>query len=139
MSENENTNLSDYQNFVIGCCSEPTISASVLAERILELDKNTHGVKIAEVITAHSGLPAESGEFTEIVKKILYQGKPLNEDSIFHMKRELGDIAFYWVLAAHSIGLDPAEVIQENINKLSARYPNGFEVARSENRKQGDL
>ena len=85
------------------------------------------------------GLAAESGEFCEIPKKMLFQGKPLTEDNLFHMKRELGDIFFYWTNACRALNLDPSDVIQENITKLSARYPNGFEVVRSEKREIGDI
>lgn len=91
-------------------------------------------------MTAGTGLGSEGGEFQEIVKKIFFQGKPLNEDNIFHMKRELGDIAWYWANACNALGLDPNEVLAENVGKLEARYPGGkFDAHYSENRKEGDL
>ena len=81
-----------------------------------------------------------SGEFCEIPKKIYFQGKPLNEENVFHMKRELGDIMWYWINACRALRLDPNEVIAENVNKLLARYPGGeFDVHQSENRQQGDI
>jgi NTP pyrophosphatase (non-canonical NTP hydrolase) len=82
---------------------------------------------------------SECGEFQEIVKKILFQGKPFTDDTVFHLKRELGDIMWYWVNACRSLGLNPEEVVQENITKLEARYSGTFSVDRSENRKAGDL
>ena len=82
---------------------------------------------------------SESGEFVEIVKKMFLQGKPPTEDNIFHMKRELGDIMWYWVTACAALKLDPYEVISENQQKLEARYGEQFEVQRSEVRKEGDL
>ena len=82
---------------------------------------------------------AESGEFAEISKKIIFQGKEFTQDEPFHMKRELGDILWYCVQGGKALGFDPEEVMQENINKLEKRYPNGFEVHRSENREAGDL
>jgi NTP pyrophosphatase (non-canonical NTP hydrolase) len=86
------------------------------------------------------GLSSEGGEFNEIVKKLVFQGKQYNEDIKFHLMRELGDIIFYWINACRSLGLDPNKVIEENVNKLQSRYPDGkFNAFQSENRKQGDL
>jgi NTP pyrophosphatase (non-canonical NTP hydrolase) len=91
-------------------------------------------------MTGAIGISAEGGEFAEVVKKCVFQGKPMNDETIFHMKRELGDIAWYFVNAARAIGEDPNEVIAENVRKLAARYPGGaFDPYYSENRKDGDL
>ncbi len=81
----------------------------------------------------------EIKNFFSTVKKMFLQGKPPNEDNIFHMKRELGDIMWYWVTACAALNLDPYEVISENQEKLAARYGEKFEVERSEVRKEGDL
>ena len=75
----------------------------------------------------------------EIVKKMFLQGKPATEENIFHMKRELGDIIWYWATACMALNLDPYEVISENKSKLEARYGKGFKVEKSEHRKKGDL
>ena len=91
------------------------------------------------MLTAALGLGSETGEFVEIVKKMFLQGKPASEDNIFHMKRELGDIMWYWATACMALKLDPYEVIKENQDKLEARYGEKFEVDRSEHRKDGDL
>jgi len=113
-----------------------------------ELDANwnseaqQHGpdINVPLLLTAALGLAAETGEFCEIPKKIYFQGKPLSEENVFHMKRELGDIIWYWVNACRALGLDPNDVVEENVNKLKARYPGGeFDVNYSENRKQGDI
>ena len=91
-------------------------------------------------MTAAVGLCAESGEFTEIVKKMVFQGKPYNEENVFHMKRELGDVC--WYLAQACIALDTTfdEILEMNVDKLVGRYPGGqFNVHNSENRKEGDL
>ena len=86
------------------------------------------------------GMASEGGEFSEIVKKCVFQGKPLNDETVFHAKRELGDIMWYWINSCRALGLDPNEVVAENVNKLKARYPGGeFDVHYSENRKEGDL
>ena len=97
------------------------------------------GVPIHRLLTAALGICAEGGEFTEVVKKMVFQGKPVNDENIFHMKRELGDIMWYWVTACAALNLDPYEVISENQEKLAARYGEKFEVQRSEVRKEGDL
>jgi NTP pyrophosphatase (non-canonical NTP hydrolase) len=91
-------------------------------------------------MTASIGLASEGGEFSEIVKKMVFQGKPYNEDNRFHMKRELGDIMWYWVNACRALGYDPNDVIAENVKKLESRYPGGkFDVYHSENRMENDL
>ena len=96
-------------------------------------------INVPRVLTSAIGMLAESGEFTEILKKIVFQGKEFNEDERFHMKRELGDILWYWVQGCVALGYTPDQVMDENIKKLEARYPNGFEVARSEHRQVGDI
>ena len=95
---------------------------------------------VPRLLTAALGLTAESGEFTEVVKKIILQGKPYNEENIFHMKRELGDICWYLAQACMALDTTFDEIIEMNVDKLKARYPGGeFDVHKSENRKEGDL
>jgi NTP pyrophosphatase (non-canonical NTP hydrolase) len=95
---------------------------------------------VPRLLTASIGLASETGEFSEIVKKCLFQGKPMNDETLFHMKRELGDIIWYWIQGCRALNLDPNDVIAENVNKLKARYPGGeFDAFYSENRKDGDL
>ena len=132
-------NLNKYAEFTSELASLASKDLQVLIARLIELDQH-ETVNIPLLLTGAVGLGSESGEFQEIVKKMLFQGKPLNEDNIFHMKRELGDIAWYWVNACNALGLDPNEVIAENVEKLKARYPGGdFDPYYSENRKEGDL
>ena len=92
-----------------------------------------------QLLTAAVGLPAETGEFSEIIKKCVFQGKEMGESTHFHAVRELGDIMWYWMQAVYALNVTPEEVIQENIRKLEARYPGGFEAFRSENRQEGDI
>jgi NTP pyrophosphatase (non-canonical NTP hydrolase) len=134
---NSNISIRDYSDFVDAVTSNPSKDVDVFVERIRELSQS--GVNIPRLMTGANGICSEAGEFMEIVKKILFQGKPLNEDNVFHMKRELGDIMFYWINACIALNLDPMVVVQENFNKLSARYPDGFSVTRSENRAVGDI
>lgn len=141
-------NLNRYSEFVGAVTSEPSKDLTTFMDRLDQLDGNfnfetdTHGpdVNVPLLITAALGLAAETGEFCEIPKKMLFQGKPLTEESLFHMKRELGDIMWYWVNACRALNLDPNAVIEENVNKLMSRYPGGtFNVHSSENRQQGDI
>lgn len=134
-----NIDLNKYQDFVYAVTSDNSKNIDSLIENLNKL-KQQNSVNISLLITGAIGLSSEGGEFNEIVKKILFQGKPLNEDNIFHMKRELGDIIWYWVNACKALGLDPNEVIAENVHKLESRYPGGhFDAYYSENRKEGDL
>ena len=140
--------LNKYSDFVKEVTSQPSNDLTTFMNRLDDLDGNydsetqTHGpdVNVPLLITACLGLAAESGEFCEIPKKMLFQGKPLSEDNVFHMKRELGDIMWYWINACRALNLDPNDVIQENVNKLQSRYPGGtFDAHYSENRQDGDL
>ena len=129
--------LNRYKEFVKEVTSTESNNTRKLTDKLEELD---HKVNIALLMTGSIGLASEGGEFSEIVKKCVFQGKPLDADTIFHMKRELGDIMWYWVNACRALDLDPNDVVEENVNKLKARYPGGeFDVHYSENRKEGDL
>jgi len=125
--------------FVESVTSEQSNNVDSFLETVDKL-ATTSTVNMPLLITAAIGLAAEGGEFCEIPKKIFFQEKPLNTDTVFHMKRELGDIMWYWVNACRALGLDPNDVIEENVRKLEARYPGGeFNSWFSENRKSGDL
>ena len=138
MSEEIKKFFSTYTDFVTKVTSEPSIDLDALKKSFDEIEQNS-GIKTPRLLTAALGLGSETGEFVEIVKKMYLQGKPPSEDNIFHMKRELGDIMWYWATACASLNLDPYEVISENQEKLAARYGEKFEVQRSETRKEGDL
>jgi len=138
MSDEIKKFFSTYTDFVTKVTSEPSIDLDALKKSFDNIEKNS-GIKTPRLLTAALGLGSETGEFVEIVKKMYLQGKPPSEDNIFHMKRELGDIMWYWVTACASLNLDPFEVISENQEKLAARYGEKFEVQRSEIRKDGDL
>tara|TARA_R100000900_G_C3329087_1_gene163015 strand:- start:554 stop:958 length:405 start_codon:yes stop_codon:yes gene_type:complete len=127
-----------YLEFVKGVTSDASLDYAMMATRFAELEAN--GTNTSQLMTAALGLTAESGEFTEVVKKIVFQGKPYNEDNVFHMKRELGDICWYLAQACMALETTFDEVIEMNVEKLQARYPGGsFDVHNSENRKEGDL
>jgi NTP pyrophosphatase (non-canonical NTP hydrolase) len=127
-----------YAQFVDAVTSKESKDYSFLACRLLELEGV--GFPTERLLTAAVGMSAEAGEFTEIVKKIVFQGKPVNEENRFHMKRELGDIMWYVMQACMGLGTDLDEIIEMNIDKLKARYPGGeFDAHYSENRQEGDV
>ena len=130
--------MNNYIDFVKQTTSAPSLDYAIMATRFAELEAN--GTTTSQLMTAALGLTAEAGEFTEVVKKIVFQGKPYNEDNVFHMKRELGDICWYLAQAFMALDTNFDEILDMNIEKLSARYPDGtFNEYYSENRKEGDL
>ena len=130
--------LNKYKEFVEGVTSQQSNETESLCNQLQSLEQQ--GVNMALLLTGSIGIASEGGEFSEIVKKCIFQGKPLDADTQFHIKRELGDIMWYWINSCRALGLDPNDVIEENVNKLKARYPGGeFDVHYSENRKEGDL
>ncbi len=128
-----------YIEFVRQTTSPASSDFAALLARMTELEA-TADADVPRLITAAFGLSAEAGEFTEVVKKIVLQGKPYNADNVFHMKRELGDICWYLSQAFMALDTNFEEILQMNYEKLSARYPEGsFDVYKSENRVEGDL
>ena len=133
----EKTILNQYSEFVEQVTSTESNHYNEMHNKVEKLNEK---VNMSLLITGGLGLSSETGEFNEILKKVIFQGKPLNDDNIFHMKRELGDILWYWVNACRALNLNPTDVLQENIKKLESRYPGGhFDIYYSENRKEGDL
>ena len=128
-----------YLDFVTEVTSLPSTDLAALLSRITNLDIE-QDADVPRLLTAALGLTAESGEFTEVVKKIILQGKPYNEENVFHMKRELGDICWYIAQACMALDTTIDEIIEMNVEKLEKRYPGGsFDVHHSENRVEGDL
>ena len=138
MSEEIKKFFTTYTDFMTKVTSDPSIDLDLLKKSFDDIE-NESDIKTPRLLTAALGLGSETGEFVEIVKKMFLQGKPPSKDNVFHMKRELGDIMWYWVTACAALNLDPYEVISENQEKLAARYGEKFEVERSEVRKEGDL
>ena len=130
--------FSTYTDFVTKVTSDPSIDLDALKNSFDDIESSS-SIKTPRLLTAALGLGSETGEFVEIVKKMVLQGKPADKDNIFHMKRELGDVMWYWVTACMALDLDPVEVITENQKKLEARYGEQFTVNQSEVRSEGDL
>ena len=134
-----NIDTEKYLDFVTEVTSLPSTDLAALLSRITNLDIE-QDADVPRLLTAALGLTAESGEFTEVVKKIILQGKPYNEENVFHMKRELGDICWYLAQACMALDTTFDEIIEMNVDKLKARYPGGeFDVHHSENRQEGDV
>jgi hypothetical protein len=144
--------LNRYTEFVAAVTSKESTDLTTFMDRLDSLDTNyevfaptgveEYGpqINVPLMITGAIGMGAECGELQEIVKKMLFQGKPLTDENVFHMKRELGDIMWYWANMCRALQLDPNDVIEENVRKLEARYPGGaFDPHYSENRKANDL
>lgn len=88
------------------------------------------------LINAALGLCGEGGEVADIVKKATFQGHKLDKE---HIAKELGDVAWYLAVGAQAIGYDLETIFQMNVDKLRARYPDGFSADKSLHRKEGDI
>jgi len=127
-----------YIEFVRQTTSPASSDFAALLARLTELE--TQDADVSRLMTAAFGMSAEAGEFTEIVKKVILQGKPYNADNVEHLKIELGDILWYAAQACMALDVSFEQVMERNYLKLSARYPEGtFSVYKSENRVEGDL
>ena len=128
-----------YLNFVAQTTSPASSDYAELMKRMTQLEVE-QDADVPRLLTAALGISAEAGEFTEVIKKIILQGKPYNEENVFHLKRELGDICWYLAQACMALDTTFDEIIEMNVEKLQSRYPGGeFDVHHSENRKEGDL
>ena len=126
-----------YLLFVDGVTSNSSKNFVDLADRLGELDRE--GANIERLTTSGVGLAAESGEFLEIVKKMVFQGKPWNDDNREHLIIELGDIMWYVANACIALNVEFDDVVRGNVKKLEKRYPGGsFSIEKSEKRKRGD-
>jgi len=134
----DETLLVDYIRFVDEVTSEASKDPQEFSDALDIIDE-TSGISPERLITAAMGICAEGGEFTEVVKKCVFQGKPMDEHTMYHLKRELGDIMWYIAQGCIALEVPLEDIIWMNIEKLEARYPNGFEQFRSENRKDGDV
>ena len=138
VSDNNDTNLlEDYVNFVDEVTSDQSKYFGDMVEALQILQEQ--GVEASRLLTAGIGMSGEIGEFNEIIKKCVFQGKEMDEDKIIHLRKELGDIMWYVAQACLALNTNIEEIIDINTAKLSDRYPGGFDSFRSENRKEGDI
>ena len=138
MENKKQVDFERYQKFVDAVTSDASTDFVALSDRMVELDEK--GANIERLLTAGVGINAEGGEFLEIIKKVIFQGKPWNEDNREHLIIELGDLMWYVAQACMALGVSIDEVVGTNVKKLEKRYPGGqFDVYYSENREEGDL
>jgi len=131
-------NFSRYEKFVDAVTSDASKDFVYLSDRLVELDRK--GANIERLLTAGVGINAEGGEFLEIVKKMVFQGKPWDDHNREHLIIELGDLLWYVAQATQALGVSFEEVVERNVKKLEKRYPGGqFDIYYSENRQEGDL
>ena len=135
--ETKSVDFDKYAIFVDGVTSDPSKDYQSFTESLDNLDRE--GANIQRLLTAAVGLSAEGGEFMEIVKKMVFQGKPWNDDNREHLIIELGDVMWYVAQACMALGVDFEEVLEVNVKKLEKRYPTGtFDIYKSENRASDD-
>ena len=138
MTKIKHVDFNKYTEFVDAVTSDESKDFLSLSDRLVELDEK--GANIERLLTAGVGLNAEAGEFLEIIKKMIFQGKPWSEDNREHLVIELGDVIWYAANACMALEIPFDEVVAHNVNKLKKRYPGGqFDVYYSENREEGDL
>jgi NTP pyrophosphatase (non-canonical NTP hydrolase) len=139
-AQQQTIDLHKYTEFVNAITSEYSNDTDRLVSRLTALNRNDLNLNVSLALTAATGLCGESGEFSEIFKKVVYHAKPYTEETKAHAAKELGDVIWYWINACRALGLDPNQVIADNVDKLSARYPGGtFNAFHSENRSDGDI
>ena len=129
--------LKDYVSFVDEVTSDQSKNLPDMIEALEIL--NEQGVEPSRLLTAGIGMAGEVGEFNEIIKKCLFQGKEMDIDKIKHLRSELGDVMWYIAQACLALNTNIEEIIDMNTVKLESRYPGGFDAFRSENRKEGDI
>jgi len=133
----EQVDFNKYQQFVDAVTSDASTDFVAFSDRIVELDEK--GANIERLLTAGVGINAEGGEFLEIIKKMIFQGKPWNADNKEHLIIELGDLMWYVMQACIALETPIDQVVARNVSKLEKRYPGGaFDVFYSENRSEDD-
>ena len=131
-------NFKEYSKFVDAVTSDESKDFIAFSDRIVALDEK--GANIERLLTGAVGINAEGGEVMEIVKKLIFQGKPWDDQNIYHLKRELGDVMWYVMQCLIALDSSMDEIVGMNVEKLKARYPGGeFDPFYSENRQEGDL
>ena len=130
--------LDEYTAFVDKVTSEASKSSDKMRERINYL--NSKDIEMSRLLTAGIGLSGEVGEFNEIIKKIMFQGKTFDVVVHEHMRRELGDIMWYVAQACLALKVDLVDIINGNKEKLLKRFPQKqFNEKFDAYRNKGDI
>ena len=136
--DRKQVDFKEYTKFVDAVTSDESRDFIAFSDRIVSLDEKS--ANIERLLTGAVGINSEGGEIMEIVKKLIFQGKKWDKDTIYHLKRELGDVMWYVVQCLIALESSMDEVVGMNVDKLKARYPGGeFDPFYSENRQEGDL
>ncbi len=131
-------NFNEYSKFVDAVTSDQSKDFIAFSDRIVALDEK--GANIERLLTGAVGINAEGGEVMEIVKKLIFQGKPWNDETVYHLKRELGDVMWYVMQCLLALDSSVEEIVGMNVEKLKKRYPGGeFDPFYSEHRQEGDI
>ena len=134
----KNIDFNKYEKFVDAVTSDESKDFIAFSDRVVSLDEK--GANIERLLTGAVGINSEGGEIMEIVKKLMFQGKPWNDETIYHLKRELGDVMWYITQCLIALDSSMDEIVGMNVEKLEKRYPGGtFDPWYSENRQEGDL
>lgn len=127
----------DYVNFVNSVMSDTSKDVNLLTDRIKDLSHRYPHVNFSQLLTAALGLPGETGEACDLVKKIILQGKEPTDDVLTKLKSEIGDILWYVAAICLALNVSFEDLMNNNKEKLLSRYSNGkFSVEQSENRKE---
>jgi len=138
MAMTKDVNFKAYSEFVDAVTSDESKDFIAFSDRIVALDEK--GANIERLLTGAVGLNSEGGEIMEIVKKLIFQGKPWDKETKYHLKRELGDVMWYLTQCLMALETPIEEIVEMNVDKLKKRYPGGeFDPFYSENRQEGDL
>ena len=129
--------LNDYNNFVNTVTSDASKNTKDFKDALDIMEEK--GIDPSRLLTASVGLSGEVGEFNDIVKKLIFQGKEVDDDTKKHLKSELGDICWYMAQALIALDSSWEEIFDINVGKLSERYPGGFDALKSASRKVGDI
>ena len=134
----KNIDFVKYRKFVDAVTSDESKDFIAFSDRVVSLDEK--GANIERLLTGSVGINSEGGEIMEIVKKLIFQGKKWDDETIYHLKRELGDVMWYVMQCCIALDVSMDEIIKMNVEKLEKRYPGGtFDPYYSENRQEGDL
>ena len=133
--------MAKYAEFVMAVTSKESRVCAEFLDRVKQIHYDRDNIiNVPLLLTAMIGMTSEAGEAQEIIKKVLFQGKPYTEETRQHLIKELGDVIWYWTNACNALQVDPNEVIAGNVTKLETRYPGGtFDPFYSQNRKEGDI
>ena len=129
--------LNDYINFVNTVTSDASKNTKDFKDALDIMEEK--GIDPSRLLTASVGLSGEVGEFNDIVKKLIFQGKEIDDDTKKHLKSELGDICWYMAQALIALDSSWEEIFDINVGKLSERYPGGFDALKSASRRVGDI